>query len=175
MSNSMLARIAARWPLPTAAAAMMLIVSANAAEKEPNDRSDVDAIRAAVESYVNAYNRGDAKAVADHWNDNAEWISPSGERFQGREAIQREMDTMFAESEGLKIEVIDPSVRLISPDVALEEGTVRVVRPNEPPTDSTYVAVHAKNNGQWKLDSVRETSLPEAHPQEQLRHRVTIS
>jgi uncharacterized protein (TIGR02246 family) len=170
MSSSLLTRVAARWPLAAAAALLTLIAPADAAEnKEPGDKSDEEAIRAAVDSYVAAYNRGDAKAVASFWSDSAEWVSPSGERFQGRRAIEQEMEDLFAESKGVKIEVVDPRVRLIAPDVALEEGTVRVVRPDAPPTESTYIAVHAKKNGQWKLEGVRETSLPNAHPHEQLK------
>jgi uncharacterized protein (TIGR02246 family) len=169
MSRSLLVRIA-RWPLVAVAAALVLTVSAGAVEdKKPAVKSDEDAIRAAVVSYVNAYNRGDAKAVADHWSESAEWISPAGQRFQGRQAIQQEMEAMFAENKGLKIEVIDPTVRLVSADVAMEEGTVRVVRPGEPSSDSTYIALHAKKGGKWKLESVREISLPDTHPTEQLK------
>lgn len=133
------------------------------------NNADLDAIRAAVNSYVEAYNRGDAKAVANFWSENADWISSSGERFQGRESIEREMEDMFAENKGLKIEVIEPTVRLVAPDAAVEEGTVRVTRPGEPASDSTYIAVHAKKNGQWKLESVRETSVPEVSAHEQLK------
>jgi uncharacterized protein (TIGR02246 family) len=163
MPRLVMARIAARWPLAVAAAVLiMTVTSADAAEKKkPDDKADENAIRAAVESYVAAYNRGDAKAVADCWSEAASWVSPSGRRFQGRQAIQGEMEALFAENKGVKIEVINPAVRLIAPDAALEEGTVRVVRPGEPSADSTYIAVHAKKNGQWKLESVRETSLPE--------------
>jgi uncharacterized protein (TIGR02246 family) len=157
-------------PLLAAAVVLILLVSAAAAEKtKPEEKSDEDVIRAAVASYVNAYNRGDAKAVADHWAENADWVSPSGDRFQGRQAIQREMEALFAESKGLKIEVTDLRVRLVSSDVALEEGTVRVIWPEAPHSDSTYVAIHSKKNGQWKLESVRETSLPDVQPHLQLK------
>lgn len=168
MSSRLLVRIAARLALSAAALALTLTASLDAAEK-PGVKSDEDAIRTAVASYVDAYNRGDAEAVANHWSESADWVSPSGERFQGRQAIQQEMETLFAESQGLKIEVIDPTVRLVSPDVGLEEGTVRVTRPDAPPSDSTYVAVHSKKNGQWKLESVRETSQPQVQPHEQLK------
>jgi uncharacterized protein (TIGR02246 family) len=133
------------------------------------NNADLDAIRAAVNSYVEAYNRGDAKAVANLWSESADWISPSGERFQGRVAIEREMEDMFAENKGLRIEVIEPTVRLVASDAAVEEGTVRVTRPGSLSSNSTYIAVHAKKNGQWKLESVRETSVPEVFPHEQLK------
>jgi uncharacterized protein (TIGR02246 family) len=151
-----------RWALAAMSSAVILAVSAQAAETKPTSSSDTDAVRAAVESYVAAYNRGDAKAVASHWSESGDWISPSGERFQGRRAIEKEMATLFAENKGVRIEVIDPSIRLVSPDVAMEEGTVRVLRPAEPPSDSTYLAIHSKKDGHWTLDSVRETDLPNA-------------
>lgn len=162
MSSRLSAGLVTRG-LPVAAALVLaLSISGNAAEKKPDDKSDEQAIRAAVDSYVVAYNRGDAKAVAAHWSESAQWISPSGQRFQGRQAIEAELRTIFAENKGLRIEVMSPSVRLVSPDVAVEEGTVRVIRPAEPPHDSTYLALHVKKAGQWKLDSVRETDIPEA-------------
>ena len=170
MSRSLFIHVAACRPLLAIMAVLILDTSIHAGEKETTaSKPDEDAIRAAVDSYVAAYNRGDAKAVAGHWSENAEWVGPSGQRFQGRQAIEREMETLFAESKGVKIEVIDPVVRLLTPEVALEEGTVRVVQPGEVPADSTYIAVHAKKNGQWKLESVRETSLPEAQPQQHLK------
>lgn len=170
MSSCWLTRVAVRWPLAAAAVMLTAIVSADAAENgKPGGGPDESAIRAAVDSYVAAYNRGDAKAVAACWSENADWVSPTGQRFQGRQAIEREMQAMFADNKGLKIEVIEPTIRLLTPDAALEEGTVRVIRPGEPPSKSTYVAVHAKKNGRWKLESVRETSQPEVQPREQLK------
>ena len=123
--------------------------------------AEESAIRATIDSYVAAYNRGDAKAVAAHWSESGEWISPSGQRFQGKPAIEKEMQTLFNENKGVRIEVINPSIRMVSPQVAIEEGTVRVIRPAEPPSESTYLAVDVKEDGRWKLNTVRETDVPE--------------
>ncbi|MHB1036665.1 MAG: YybH family protein [Pirellulales bacterium] len=142
-------------------AAVIFAVSAHAAETKPDGSSDVAAIRAALGSYVAAYNRGDAKAVAAHWSESGEWRSPTGQRFEGRKAIEKELEGIFAENKGVRIECGNPTVRLVSSDVATEEGTVRVVRPGEAPSESTYLAIHVKKDGQWKLDSVHETSVPE--------------
>jgi uncharacterized protein (TIGR02246 family) len=133
---------------------------------QPSDTPAVSAIRAAVQSYVTAYNRGDAKAVAAHWSDSGEWISPSGERFQGRKAIEKELQTLFTENKGVQIEVARPAIRLLSPDVAVEEGTVRVVQRGEPPSDSTYLAIYVKENGEWRLNTVRETEITETRTED---------
>jgi uncharacterized protein (TIGR02246 family) len=156
-----LCRGAGHWALAAISAALIVAVPARAAEKKPATASDESAIRAAIASYVAAYNRGDAKAVAAHWSDSGEWISPTGQRFQGKEAIAKELKSLFSENKGVRIEVLRTSIRFVSPDVAVEEGTVRVTRPGEPASDSTYLAVDVKKNGQWKLNTVRETSIPE--------------
>jgi uncharacterized protein (TIGR02246 family) len=162
MSRSLYPRVTTNGPLVAVAAVLVITVSAVAATKEQSAPApDESAIRAAIKSYVAAYNRGDAKAVAAYWSESGEWINPSGQRFQGRLAIEKEMQTMFSENKGVRIEVINPSIRMVSPQVAIEEGTVRVIRPSEPPSDSTYLAVDVKEGGRWKLNTVRETDLPE--------------
>jgi uncharacterized protein (TIGR02246 family) len=133
-----------------------------AAKPKAGEAADRAAIRAAAESYVAAYNRGDAKAVARLWSEKGQWISPDGKPIEGRAAIQKELETMFALSKGLHMEIVDFSVRFVTSDVAVEEGTVRVVRPGEEPSDSAYIAIDHKQGGQWLLDTVRETEVPAA-------------
>ncbi len=133
-----------------------------AADQAEQADKDLAAIRAAVDSYVAAYNRGDAQAVAQHWSEKGEWITPLGNRIVGRQAIAQAMEVFFAAEKGIQIEVIDPRVRLITPDVAIEEGTARVTEPGESPNNATYVAIHVKQDGNWKLDSVHETTIPAA-------------
>src|SRR5512137_407578 len=112
---------------------MLWLSVASLAMGADNPSPDEAAIRAAVDSYVAAYNRGDAKAVADHWSETAEWVSPAGKKIQGRAAIEQALTAMFVELKGLKVEVSSPTVRLVTADVAIEEGTVTVVRPGEAP------------------------------------------
>ena len=73
------------------AAALLLHVCSAAEAEKPAAGAEESPFRAAIESYVAAYNRGDAKAVAAYWSESGEWISPSGQRFHGRLAIEKEM------------------------------------------------------------------------------------
>ena len=124
------------------------------------ENEDISAIRAAVASYVAAYNRGDAAAVADHWAEDAEYVLPDGERASGREAIRRVFEDMFADDDHARIEVPNPSVRLLAETVAVEEGVARTVRPGEPPEETSYLAIHVKKDGAWRLSAVREIDVP---------------
>lgn len=128
------------------------------------NEGDTASILQAVDSYVDAYNRGDAQAVADHWCESGEWVSPSGQRVLGKAAIRAEMESLFLDEARATIEVVRPTIRFLTSEVAVEEGTVHVARPNKDSSDATYIAIHVKRDDVWKLDSVRETSIPEPSP-----------
>lgn len=135
------------------------------ADEPAKPKGDEGAILASVQSYVAAYNRGDAKAVAEHWIEEGEWISPQGQRLHGRKAIQQGLERLFQANRGVKLETPSPKIRLLCAEVAVEEGATQVTRPGQTPSTSTYLAIHVKRNGKWKLESVRETELP-APPQD---------
>ena len=132
-------------------------------ETGDNQSSNLDEtmIRRSVQTYVDAFNRSDAATVAAHWSENGEWLNPSGERFKGRVAIQESLREYFAEADGQQhLEVYEPSIRMLAPTVAVEEGTALVTRLGMPPSETSYIAIHVKQNDQWKIESVRETVIP---------------
>src|SRR6187455_1046430 len=49
---------------------------------------------------------------------------------------------------------------MISKDVAVEEGMVRILTADDEPEESSYLAIHVRQGKQWKLNTVRETELP---------------
>lgn len=118
------------------------------------------AVRARVESYQTAYNRHDAKAVAEHWSEDAEYLLESGGKVRGRDAIQKVFEKLFNDDSELQIDVTISSIRFVTPDVAVEEGKVEVTGEDGPAVESTYTAVNVKKNGVWYVDSIRETDLP---------------
>jgi len=133
---------------------------------------DEEGVRNSIATYVSAFNKGDAAAVATHWSESGEWIDPSGVPIQGRDAILAEMQTYFAGDKKPQIELLDLSVRFLAPSVAVEEGTALVTRPGEPASESSYLAIHLRENGKWKLTSVRELAprpMPPPSHYEQLR------
>ncbi len=125
---------------------------------------DDAAIRQSVQSYVEAFNRGDAAAVAAHWSDNGEYVSPSGESFKGRKKIEAAFKEFFEKNQGLKIQVSPSSIQFPSPRRARETGIAIISRPGQPPEETRYTAAHEKKGAQWKLVSVREEEAPVIAP-----------
>jgi uncharacterized protein (TIGR02246 family) len=126
---------------------------------------DEAAIRKNAEAYVEAYNKQDAKAVAGMWSPDAVYIDPNtGVEAVGREEIEREFSETFSQVQDARLEVRVDSVQFVSPNVAIENGTVRIIRPGSEPEVSAYSAVNIKRDGQWLLDRVTEEQPPAAPP-----------
>jgi uncharacterized protein (TIGR02246 family) len=144
----------------TAAVIASSLALANAADAD-DQASKEAAIRQAVESYIVAFNQGDAKALAALWAPEAVYTNPlSGEQVVGREAIEQQFAAIFAETAGVKLEATTTTIRFVSPNVAVENGTAKVLRPDAEPEESEYTAVYVKQDGQWLLDRVTEEELP---------------
>jgi len=128
--------------------------------QEPSDQAaDEVAIRKTVASYMEAFNRHDAKALADHWSPDAVYLNRStGERVVGRTAIAEQFTALFKEQPALKLEVNVASVQFVSPNVAVEHGTARMLAPNAAPEEFEYSAVDVKRDGRWLLDRVTDKS-----------------
>lgn len=138
-----------------------------------NQADDDAAIRKADAAYAEAYNKHDAKAVAAMWSPEAVYSDPeTGDEIVGREALEKEFADTFANLKDARLEVEVTAIKFLSPNVAIESGTARILRPKEEPDESTYTALFVKRDGQWLLDRVKEEEsvTPEASPPSHYEH-----
>lgn len=122
------------------------------------ENSDEAAIRASANAYEKAFDAGDAKAVADFWTKDGEFIDEQGREFVGRDAIEKEFAAIFASQPGAKIEITIDSIKFLTPEVAIERGTTRAQSDNQAAgAPVTYSVVHVKQDGQWLMSNVNES------------------
>ena len=133
--------------------------------------ADEEAIRQTNDAFVKAYGQGNSKAVAALFTADAEYVDELGNVFQGRAAIEESLQDFFAENSGCKLEMNIDTIRFVSPGVAVEDGTTRIIRAaGETSPDSRYITVHVKTDGKWLAASVRD------HAPKNLRlHRSQLS
>ncbi len=123
--------------------------------------ADEAAIRKNVDAYMVAYNEGDAKKLSSFWSPDAVYLNPeSGEEVVGLQSITEQFAASFADRRDAKLSVDVKSVEFISPTVAVERGTARVIRSGTEPDETDYTAVHVKRDGKWLLDRVSEEEAP---------------
>jgi uncharacterized protein (TIGR02246 family) len=146
---------------PTLVIAQPATETATEADAPPADEA---AIRASIGSYVDAFNQGDAQALAAHWGEQGEYISPSGEELRGRQTLTERFKSYFADTTGARLELIDTTVQLLSPSVAVESGWARIILPSDEPIETKYEAIHVRGADGWKIDSLREAEPPAPPP-----------
>ncbi|MCC6491392.1 MAG: SgcJ/EcaC family oxidoreductase [Pirellulales bacterium] len=152
-----------KTPLLFAGLALLACTSNLRAQESQPTPDDTAAIRERIEQYVAAYNKHDAEGLAALWAEDAVYLNrDSGEEITGRPAIAAMFGDMFASGEAAELGVTVGSIRLITPDVAIEDGTAEITSADGEPVKSTYTAIHVKKDGNWFLTSVRETNAPPA-------------
>jgi uncharacterized protein (TIGR02246 family) len=123
---------------------------------EPNAK-DRAAIAKNGEAFVGAFAKGDGAALAALWGADGDYTDPAGQHLKGRAAIEKAFRELFAEHKGLRVRIESLSLRFVTPDVAVEDGTSEVYAPGGAgPTRARYTIVHVKKGGKWFLSSVRE-------------------
>ena len=135
---------------------------ASGTEKKPSvdageESADEAAIRKGAEAFVASYNSHDAKAVAELFSLKAEITDEDGDLVKGREAIQQDFEKVFKSFPKSTIKIEISSIRVLTPNIAIEEGTLR--GKGDPDGDenlSSYVAVHVKVDGRWMIASVKD-------------------
>ncbi len=145
--------------MPVATMLLAGLACQPAAGQEKNSEAEAALLKKA-ESFVAAFHKGDAKAVAAHWTADGDYTSQTGKTMKGRDAIEKAFTGLFADNKGLKLRIDSLSLRFITPDVAVEDGVTAVLPPDgAPPSRARYTIVHVKRDGEWYLSSVRDAPL----------------
>ena len=158
-------------------AALSSLCSFNIRAEEPranqaahSDPQEAAALMKNAQAFTEAFEKGDAKAVAAFWAEDGDYVDLAGRRLQGRPAIENAFKDFFAENKGSKLRIDVNSVRFITPETAVEDGITSVIRSDgAPPDQSRYSNVQVKKDGQWVLLSVREAPYTPPGNYEHLR------
>lgn len=136
----------------------MLFNSGLRAEDEPSP--EIVGLQKAAADFVVAYNNKDAAALTALFTENGEMTDIDGEDIiSGRAEIKAHYDEVFASADAPQAAVEVASVRLVTPNVAVEDGTFHLDPPGDdtPARSSTYTAVLVKNDaGVWQVASTRD-------------------
>lgn len=133
-----------------------LIAGPGVGQQAKGDPSDKEAIAKNAEAFIEAFGKGDAAALAAFFSEDADVTGATGVRLKGRAAIEKALKSMFAENKGVQLRIESDSLRFLTPDVAVEDGTSFSIPPDgAPPHRVRYTIVHVKKDGKWHLNSMR--------------------
>lgn len=134
---------------------ILLVSGVNAADTGIS--AEETTIRKTIESYVEAYNQGDASAVASHWSRQGSYLTQTGEHAKGPDKIRPAMEKFFSENKGIQVKVAVFDVQLQSTGRSTAKGFAVFKRPGEEEiAEVLFTATHVKEGGSWKLLKVEE-------------------
>lgn len=121
------------------------------------------AIRATVQSLVEAWHCGDAQAFAAAFAEDAAFINVFAQTLDGREAIARHHAELFATVyRGTRISGIDMKVMLVHPDVATVAWS-SVLHVGEERRPAHALTVFVRNADGWQIRALHNM-VPLAAP-----------
>jgi uncharacterized protein (TIGR02246 family) len=121
-----------------------------------------------TQQYQEAFNKGDAKALAALYATDAFRLGPDGQFQAGRDAIQKHYMTGFeGPVKGAKLTLKPGKIQKLPGDVLLSEGTYEVTGAPDAAPRGRYVNTLVRQQGQWRLAGVTvvpEMMKPQAKP-----------
>ena len=157
-------KIAAAFPYVIA-----VLASAAFAQTPAGVPPEKTAVLALDRAYEAAFAKGDVAALAAFFSEDAEQTTEEGNLLRGRTAIEQSIRDGLKANKGAKLAIDLDSVRLLTPEVAVEKGTSTVTAKDGGTSSSLYTAIYVKKEGQWKISQLIETMLPPATPRERLQ------
>ncbi|MGB6222860.1 YybH family protein [Haloferula sp.] len=128
--------------------------------KAEEPTAEIDGLANAAAAFVVAYNDKDADAISQLFTEDGEMTNRSGEDIlSGRDAIKAHYEEIFSSDQAPGIAIEVDSVRLVAPNLAIEDGTAHLTAPEEnaPPRSINYTAVLLKSDsGDWEIASTRD-------------------
>jgi uncharacterized protein (TIGR02246 family) len=128
------------------------------------NEKDKEAIFNETEQFIEAWNKGDAKAAASHFTEDGIRVSAMGNVQLGRLQIEAGYDYLFRKGmPGAKAISEKGTVRLLTKEYALWEAGYKI----ENPGDSTLYKGHVvevlkKENGRWLILEAHPKIFPQA-------------
>ncbi|WP_010583203.1 YybH family protein [Schlesneria paludicola] len=140
---------------------------------DSDDKKLQASIAESAKKYETLYAARDAHGLAGLFTVEAELIDSTGTIFHGRESIEAEYKSTFANEPEGKISIELVSIRPVAVGLVVEDGVVTFT-PSEkkagPVERTRYTATHVKQaDGTWLLASVRELEQDRATPHERLQ------
>lgn len=149
-----------RTSLAVVAALCIQTWSSAALSQEPSAAEA--AVRETLRGYVDAFNSHDASKLSAFWSQTAVYVDrQTGERIEGREALEADFGKLFDTSSDLRLVGETSSVDFVTDNVAVASGVATVSGADRPPSQSDFTATLVNQQGSWKLAMVEESPVPQ--------------
>src|SRR5215213_3649105 len=132
---------------------------------EPKMSADEEAILAEVEAFAAAWSRGDAKAAASFFTEDGVRVGAAGDRQQGRSELTAGYEKLFqGPMAGATVRQDRGSVRRLTPELALWQGSMEIVPPRGAAMRGHVVQLMKKVGPRWLVLEAHPKLFPPPPP-----------
>jgi uncharacterized protein (TIGR02246 family) len=130
------------------------------AQEGKGQRQDTAGVRAAARAYLEALHRGDMKAAAEIWTTDGEYMDATGNTHKARMLLAQEAAASGAADAERDVQPPDSTLRFVTPEVVIEDGKIEgALTDDGRAVNGKFTAVWVKQDGKWRLDSLRESAV----------------
>lgn len=113
-----------------------------------------------AQKYTEAYDKGDAKTLAEFYAEDVDYIDQDGAETKGRAAIEKLLADNFQANPGILVNMSIDEVKQLTPEVRVNRG-VAVVTPKDGAAVATrYLAISVEKGDRWLISQLTETDAP---------------
>ncbi|WP_197441584.1 YybH family protein [Thalassoglobus neptunius] len=124
----------------------------NAQAKTQKSTTETEVVLSSARQFVKEFNAHNVDKLLSMYAPKAEIIQRDGSRQIGTKEIRGSFTTYFEQNPEAQIAVRLESVKELTPNLALEEGTVTLFDDgNTASYVSSYILLHSKVEGMWKI------------------------
>jgi uncharacterized protein (TIGR02246 family) len=110
--------------------------------------------------YQEAYDRGDAKALASFYAEDVDYIDQDGVEVKGRGEMEKLFMENFQANPGAKIAITIEELKPLAADVQVNRGMATVTSPSGLTESTRYGAVLVKKTDHWQISQLQQTATP---------------
>ncbi len=148
------------WKYLTVTTLVFLVGNSLFAQERTEERTATNNVESEIgkvsRAFEDAFDAADALAIAELFTPDGEFIDVERLVYQGRDAVKAEFAATFEAVPGSAISANIDSIRLVAPNIAIEDGMVTMSTEAGPVSVSRYCAVYTKVDGAWKIASLRD-------------------
>jgi uncharacterized protein (TIGR02246 family) len=130
---------------------------------------DETAIKSFVNNFETEFNKKDAKAIANFWAEDGDFVTYLGILLHGRQEIEKYHQNIFVQYYGnAKNKLFEPTIRFLKPDVAavdvkweMTHATTADGKPR-PSFKGVMVWTLTKESGNWNIKIMHNLAFPES-------------
>src|SRR5262245_17822556 len=136
----------------------------------PDDSEASKAVLANVRTFTEAFNKRDVKTLLKLFTEDCELTEADGTTVNGLKELEKELKEIFEDDPEGRISVSVDSLKMVTPDVVIEEGKTIFFPDGKIATAETdYQATHIEKGDRWLMNRVRSFNRVVLSPYDQLR------